>query len=59
VLISGLVIFLVSVFAMMGLYTWARWDFVSTRRVRYLSPRYLLASGVGAVVGLLFIAASQ
>jgi hypothetical protein len=59
VLISGLVIFLVSVFAMMGLYTWAQWDFVSTRHVRYLSPRYLLASGVGAVVGLLFIAASQ
>jgi hypothetical protein len=59
VLISGLAIFLVSVFAMMGLYTWARWDFASARRVRYVSPRYLLASGVGALVGLFFIAASQ
>jgi hypothetical protein len=53
----GLAIFLVSVFTLMGLFTWARWHFASTRRVRYVSPRYLLASGVGAIVGLLFIAA--
>jgi hypothetical protein len=57
--ISGLAIFLASVFAMMGLYTWARWDFASTKRARYVAPRYLLASGVGAIVGLLFIVAAQ
>jgi hypothetical protein len=59
VLIFGLAVFLVSAFTMMGLFTWARWHFVSTRRVRYVSPRYLLGSGIGAIVGLLFIAASQ
>jgi hypothetical protein len=58
-MIFGLTLFLVSVFMMMGLFTWARWHFASTKRVRYVSPRYLLASGIGAIVGLLFIAASQ
>lgn len=59
VLTFGLAIFVASVFGMMGLYTWARRDFASTKRVRHVPPRYLLACGVGAVVGLLFIAASQ
>jgi hypothetical protein len=43
----------------MGLYTRARRDFASTRRVRHVPLRYLLACGGGAVLGLLFIAASQ
>jgi hypothetical protein len=59
VLAVGLVIFLAGVFGTMGLYTWARWDFGSTRRVKYVPPRYLLIGGIGAVVGFLLIAASQ
>jgi hypothetical protein len=67
VLIFGLVLCLGSLAVVVGLYTWAQWDFhgdmdtpVSERRpVRYVPPRYLLMGGIGAVVGLLLIAASQ
>jgi hypothetical protein len=55
----GLVMFLAGVFGTMGLYTCARWDFVSTRRVKYVPPRYLLMGGILAVVGLLLVTASQ
>jgi hypothetical protein len=59
VLAVGLVVFLIGVFGTMGLYSWARWDFASTRRVRHVAPRYLVACGGGAVAGLILIAASQ
>jgi hypothetical protein len=67
VLIFGIVFCFGSLVAVMGLYAWAAWDYhrdsgrpLSYRRpVRYVPPRYLLMGGVGAVVGLLLIAASQ
>lgn len=59
VLIFGLAVFIGSTFAMMGLYTWARWDYASTKHVRYVPRQYLFACGVGAVLGLLLIAASR
>jgi hypothetical protein len=43
----------------MGLYTWARWHFGSTRRVKDVPPRYLLVFGISAVLGLALIVASQ
>jgi len=55
----GLLMFLAGVFGTMGLFTWARWDFTSTRHVKYVPPRYLLMGGVSAVVELLLIVASQ
>lgn len=55
----GLAVFLVGVFGTMGLYTWARWNFASTRRVEHVAPRYLLACGVTAIAGLILIAASR
>jgi hypothetical protein len=59
VLVVGLLLFLSGVFGVMGLFTWARWDFESTRHVRYVPARYLLMGGVSAVVGLLLIVGSQ
>jgi hypothetical protein len=59
VLISGLAIFVASAVGMMAIYAWAAWDFPSTKHVRYVSPRYLLAGGLGAVVGLLLVVASR
>ena len=61
VLIFGLVLCIGSLAAIMGLYTWAAWDWGADpdRPVRYVPPRYLLMGGVGAIVGLLLIVASQ
>jgi hypothetical protein len=64
VLIFGLVLFLGSVAAVMGLYAWAAWDYfdkpVSYRRpVKYVPPLFLLMGGIGAIVGLLLIVSSQ
>jgi len=59
VLAVGVAVFLVGVFGTTGLYTWARWDFASTRRAKHVPPRYLLACGVSAVAGLILIAASH
>lgn len=66
-LIFGLVLCIGSLVIVGGLYVWASWDWhldadkpLDYRRpVRYVSPRYLLMGGIGAVVGLLLIAASQ
>ena len=51
----------------MGLWAWAQWDYqgeinkpVGYRRpVRYVPPRYLVMGGVGAILVLLLIVASQ
>jgi hypothetical protein len=69
VLVFGLVLCIGSLAGVMVLYTWASWDWhrdrdvgrpVSYRRpVSYVPPRYLLMGGIGAIVGLLLIAASQ
>jgi hypothetical protein len=66
-LIFGLVVFVGSVAVVMGLYVWAAWDWRADsktppsyrRPVMYVPPRYLLVGGIGSVVGLLLIAASQ
>jgi len=67
VFIFRLVLCLGSLAVVIGLYTWAQWDFHGDmdrpfrerRPVRYVPPRYLLMGGIGAVVGLLLIASSQ
>jgi hypothetical protein len=67
VLVFGLILAIGSIVAVMGLYAWAAWDWradshkpLSYRRpVRDVPPRYLLIGGVGALVGLMLIAASR
>jgi len=61
VLAFGLVLCIGSIVGVMGLYAWAAWDWSAGKeeRVKYVPPRYLLLGGIGAVVGLLLIVASQ
>ena len=54
-LIFGIILFIGSLLVVMGLYAWAARE----RPVRYVPPRYLLLGGIGAVLGLLLVAASR
>lgn len=66
-LVFGLILVIGSIVAVMGLYAWAARDWRADsdkpssyrRPVRYVAPRYLLIGGLGALVGVMLIAASQ
>ncbi|MGZ4392575.1 MAG: hypothetical protein ACXVRK_10735 [Gaiellaceae bacterium] len=57
-LVIGVVGFVVSTFAMMGLYVWASWGTRAPRRVRYVPPRYLVICAAAMIGSLVVIAAS-